>query len=130
MDLTSQPTKSGPGELKVALAYVQILKSRKKQSVLVDEGGDVKMEEPREVAVSLNDRSFTIDLPIEDEKLIASVFLGLARYVNTVSAIKVKQSYVTFSGTQEVSSKLISKPQEIAEWGKETKGLISGLRKR
>ena len=130
MDPTSQPAKSGPGELKVALAYVQILKSRKKQSVLVDEGGDVKMEEPREVAVSLNDRSFTMDLPIEDEKLIASVFLGLARYVNTVSAIKVKQSYVTFSGTQEVSSKLISKPQEIAEWGKETKGLISGLRKR
>lgn len=129
MDPTSQPAKSGPGELKVALAYVQILKSRKKQSVL-DEGGDVKMEEPIEVAVSMNDRSFTIDLPIDDEKLIASVFLGLARYVNTVSAIKVKQSYVTFSGTQEVSSKLISKPQEIAEWGKETKGLISGLRKR
>jgi hypothetical protein len=29
-----------------------------------------------------------------------------------------------------MNSKLISKPQEIAEWGKETKGLISGLRKR
>jgi hypothetical protein len=96
----------------------------------VDEGGDVEMEEPRELAVTMNDRFFTIDLPIEDEKLIASVFLGLARYVNTVSPIKVKQSYVTFSGTQEVISKLISKPQEIAEWGKETKGLISGLRKR
>jgi hypothetical protein len=78
----------------------------------------------------MNDRFFTIDLPIEDEKLIASVLLGLAKYVNTVSPIKVKQSYVTFSGTQEVVSKLISKPQEIAEWGKEIKVLISGLRKR
>jgi hypothetical protein len=66
----------------------------------VDEGGDVEMGEPREVAVSLNDQFFTIDLPIDDEKLIVSVFLGLARYVNTVSAIKIKQSYVTFSGTQ------------------------------
>lgn len=88
------------------------------------------MEEPREVAVTLNDRFFTIDLPIEDEKLIASVFLGLARYVNDVSPLKIRQSYVTFSGTQEVVAKLISKPRHIAEWGKETKGLISGLRKR
>lgn len=88
------------------------------------------MEEPREVAVTMNDRFFTIDLPIEDEKLIASVLLGLAKYVNKVSPIKVKQSYVTFSGTQEVVSALISRPQQIAEWGKETKVLIAGLRKR
>ena len=88
------------------------------------------MEEPREVAVTMNDRFFTIDLPIEDEKLIASVFLGLAKYVNKVSPIKVRQSYVTFSGTQEVVSTLISRPQQIAEWGKETKVLIAGLRKR
>ena len=88
------------------------------------------MEEPREVSVTMNDRFFTIDLPIEDEKLIASVFLGLATYVNKVSPIKVKQSYVTFSGTQEVVSTLISRPQQIAEWGRETKVLIAGLRKR
>ena len=88
------------------------------------------MEEPREVTITMNDRFFTIDLPIEDEKLIACVFLGLARDINEVSPIKVKQSYVTFSGTQEVIAKLISKPQQIAEWGKETKGLISALRKR
>ena len=88
------------------------------------------MEEPREVAVTMNDRFFTIDLPIEDEKLIASVFLGLAKYVNKVSPIKVKQSYVTFSGTQEVVSTLISRPPQIAEWAKETKVLIAGLRKR
>lgn len=88
------------------------------------------MEEPREVTVTMNDRFFTIDLPIEDEKLIASVLLGLAKYVNKVSPIKVKQSYVTFSGTQEVVSTLISRPQQIADWGKETKGLIAGLRKR
>ena len=84
----------------------------------------------REINVTISDGFLTIGVPIEDEKLIASVFLGLAKYVNKVSPIKVKQSYVTFSGTQEVISKLISKPQEIAEWGKETKGLITGLRKR
>jgi hypothetical protein len=110
--------------------FVQTLKSSAKKFAHAGQGGDLDMEEPREVVVTMDDRFFTIDLPIEDEKLIASVLLGLARYVNKVSPIKIKQSYVTFSGTQEVIAKLISKPQHIAEWGKETKGLISGLRKR
>jgi hypothetical protein len=69
------------------------------------------MEEPREVTTSINERFFTIDLPIEDEHLIASVLLGLGQYVKRGFPIKVKQSY-------------------IADWGKETKGLISALLKR
>ncbi len=28
------------------------------------------MEEPREVTITMNDRFFTTDLPVEDEKLI------------------------------------------------------------
>ncbi len=88
------------------------------------------MEEPREVAVSLTDRFLTLDLPTEDEKLIASVLIGLGQYVNKGFSIKVKLSYLTFSGTQEVSTKVISHNEQIAEWGKEIKGLISALRKR
>ena len=88
------------------------------------------MDELKVVTVSMNDRFFTIDLPIEDEKLIESVFLGLAQYVKEGSAIKVRQSYVTFSGSEEIVTKVISKTQQMAEWVKETKGLISGIRKR
>jgi len=91
---------------------------------------EAEMEEPREITVSINDRFFTIDLPIEDEKLIASVFLGLGQYVKKGFPIKVRQSYVTFSGTETTITKVISKPQQIAEWGKETKGIISAIRKR
>jgi hypothetical protein len=88
------------------------------------------MEEPRDISVSINERFFTIDLPIQDERLIASVFLGLGQYVKRGLPIRVKQSYITFSGSQEVSTMLVSSTQQIAKWGKVTKDLISALLKR
>ena len=87
------------------------------------------MEEPRDISVSINERFFTIDLPIQDERLIASVLLGLGQYVKRGLPIRVKQSYITFSGSQEVSTMLISSAKQIAEWGKVTKELISALLK-
>jgi hypothetical protein len=88
------------------------------------------MDELRAVTVSMNDRFFTIDLPIEDERLIASVFLGLGQYVKKGFPIKVRQSYLTFSGSEEIVTKIISKTQQMAEWAEETRGLISAIRKR
>ena len=88
------------------------------------------MEAPREVTVSITDRFFTIDLPIEDEKLIASVFLGLTQYVKKGFPIKITQSCETFSGSQQITSRIITKTQHLAEWGKETKALISTVRKQ
>ena len=88
------------------------------------------MEEPRDISVSINERFFTIDLPIQDETLIASILLGLGQYVKRGLPIRVKQSYITFSGSQEVSTMLISSTQQIAKWGKLTKGLITALLKR
>jgi len=88
------------------------------------------MEEPRDISVSINERFFTLDLPIQDERLIASVLLGLGQYVKTGLPIRVKQSYITFSGSQEVNTMLISSTQQIAKWGKVMKGLISALLKR
>ena len=88
------------------------------------------MEEPRDISVSINERFFTIDLPIQDERLIASVLLGLGQYVKRGLPIRVKQSYITFSGSQEVSTMLISSTQQIAKWGKVTKDVISALLKR
>ena len=88
------------------------------------------MEEPRDISVSINERFFTMDLPIQDERLIASVLLGLGQYVKRGLPIRVKQSYITFSGSQEVSTMLISSTQQIAKWGKVTKGLITALLKR
>ncbi len=91
--------------------------------------GEAKMQEPREVAVSISDRFFTINLPIEDEKLIESVFLGFGQYVEKGFPMKVKQSYVTFFSSVEITTKLVLKTRHVAEWGKETKGFISVMRK-
>ncbi len=88
------------------------------------------MDRLREVAVSSDNSYFTINVPIEDEKLIASVFLGLAQYVKKGFPIKVRQSYLTFSGSQELVTKVISRTQQVAEWGNETKQIISALQKR
>jgi hypothetical protein len=88
------------------------------------------MEEPRDISVSINERFFTIDLPIQDETLIASILLGLGQYVKRGLPIRVKQSYITFSGSQELSTMLISSTQQIAKWGKVTKGLITALLNR
>jgi len=87
------------------------------------------MDELKEVIVTISERSFNLDLPIDDEKILACVFFGLKQYVKYVSSIKVKQAYKTFSGTQEIVTKVISKTEQVAEWGKETKSIISALRK-
>ena len=87
------------------------------------------MQEPKEVTVSMTQKFFTIDLPIDDEKLIASVFLGLTHYVKKGFPIKITQSYESFSGSQQITTRIIKRTQQVAEWGKETKALISTLRK-
>jgi hypothetical protein len=92
--------------------------------------GEAKMQEPKEVEVSISDKFFTINLPIQDEKLIASVFLGLGQYVEKGFPMKVKQSYVTFSSSVEITTKLILKTRHVAEWEKDTKAFISAMRKR
>ena len=51
------------------------------------------MNKPTDITVTITDRFFTLDLPIDDQKLIASVFLGLAQYVKKGSTIKVKGEY-------------------------------------
>ena len=62
--------------------------------------------------------------------MATSVLLGLGEYVKRGLPIRIKQSYITFSGSQEVSTMLISSMQQIAKWGKVTKDLISALLKR
>jgi hypothetical protein len=88
------------------------------------------MKPPRELSVTLSRRSINVDLPIDDEELVDCVFLGLAAYVKKGFPIKAKQAYTTFSGTQEVLSKVFSTPQQVVSWRKELKALTSALLKR
>lgn len=88
------------------------------------------MKEPRDVGVAIHDRFFTLDVGIEDEDLIMCIMAGLALYVRKGNSIKVRQSYATFSGSQEVLTKFISKTEQVGQWSKETKQLLSALKKK
>jgi hypothetical protein len=88
------------------------------------------MQKTVELNISISDRYISIDLPTEDEEILASVFLGLAQYVKKGFHIKVRQTYATFSGTEQVVTRVITKTQQVGEWGKEIKGLISALQKK
>jgi hypothetical protein len=85
---------------------------------------------PTELGVSITDRYFSLDLPGEDEALIASVLLGLGAYVKKGLSIKVRQAYKTFSGSQEIATKVISRPEQIVDWRKELRQILSALRRR
>ena len=88
------------------------------------------MKEPKDVGIAIHDRFFTLDVGIEDEELVMSVLAGLALYVRKGNSIKIRQSYVTFSGSQEIMTKFISKPEQVGEWSRETKQILSVLRKK
>jgi len=88
------------------------------------------MGDPKEVSVSINDRFLTMDLRIEDEDLINSLFAGIALYVRKGMPVKVRQSYVTFSGSQEILTKFMTRTEQVAQWSQETKQIISALKKR
>jgi hypothetical protein len=65
-----------------------------------------------------------------DEELIMSLLAGLAVYVRKGDPLTVRQSYVTFSGSQEIMTKFISKTERVGEWSKETKQILSALKKK
>jgi len=85
---------------------------------------------PKELTVTLSRRSINLDLPIDDDVLLECVFLGLAAYVKKGFPIKMRHAYTTFSGTQEVLSKVFSTPEQVVEWRKELKSLTAALLKR
>ena len=88
------------------------------------------MKEAKEITVSINNRVFTIDLPVEDEELIKTIFDALTEYVKKGFSIKVKEAYVTsLSDSLKIISRIISTSREMDEWRAETKQLISIIRK-
>lgn len=88
------------------------------------------MKEAKEVTVSINNRVFTIDIAVEDEELIETIFSALKEYVKKGFSIKVKEEYVTsLSDSLKIISKIIASSSQIDEWRAETKQLISIIRK-
>ena len=88
------------------------------------------MKQVKNVNISINNRVFTIDLAIEDEELIETIFNALTEYVKKGSSIKIKEAYVTsLSDSLKIISKIISNRAQMDEWRAEIKQLISIVRK-
>jgi len=88
------------------------------------------MKGVKDVNISINNRVITIDLAIEDEELIETIFNALAEYVKKGFSIKVREAYVTsLSDYLKIISKIISNRAQMDEWRAETKQLISIVRK-
>jgi hypothetical protein len=88
------------------------------------------MKEAREVMVSVNTRAFTLDIPVEDDLLIETIFRALKDYVNQGFSLNVKESYVTsLSDSLQIITKIISRASQLDEWRAETRQLLSIIRK-
>jgi hypothetical protein len=88
------------------------------------------MREAKELNVSLNTRSFTIDIAIEEEGLIETIFKALREYVERGFALKVRESYITsLSDSLKIITRIISAGSQMDEWRGDTKQLLSIIRK-
>ena len=88
------------------------------------------MREAKELMVSINTRAYTIDIAIEDDELIDTIFSALKEYVNRGFSLRVKESYVTsLSDSLKIITKIISRGAQMDEWRVETKQLLSIIRK-
>ncbi len=88
------------------------------------------MKEVKELTVSMNTRDFTIDIPIEDDELIETIFGALKQYVNRGFSLRVKETYVTsLSDSLKIITKIISGSAQMDEWRIESKQLRSIIKK-
>jgi hypothetical protein len=88
------------------------------------------MKDIKDVNISINNRVFTLDLAIEDEELIETIFRAFGEYVKKGFSIKVREAYVTsMSDSLKIISKIVSNRAQMDEWRVETKQLLSIVRK-
>jgi len=88
------------------------------------------MKDIKDVHISINSRVFTLDLAIEDEELIETIFHAFGEYVKKGFSIKVREAYVTsMSDSLKIISKIVSTRAQMDEWRAETKQLLSIVRK-
>jgi hypothetical protein len=88
------------------------------------------MREVKELTVAINTRAYTIDIAIEDDELIETIFSALEQYVNRGFSLRVRESYVTsLSDSLKIITKIISRGAQMDEWRTETKQLLSIIRK-
>lgn len=91
-----------------------------------------KMEKTTEITITVSDRLFTLESPVQDDEFIEAIAVALKRYLKKKGyRIKIRQAYVnSLEDSTQVVSKVISKSKEIDEWRNETGQFITMISKQ
>jgi cell division protein ZapA (FtsZ GTPase activity inhibitor) len=89
------------------------------------------MEKTTEITITVSDRLFTVELPVQDDESIEAIADALKRYLKKKgSKIKIRQAYVnSLEDSTQVVSKVISNSKEIDRWRNETGQFITRINK-
>lgn len=90
------------------------------------------MEKTTEITITVSDRLFTLESPVQDDEFIEAIAVALKRYLKKKGyRIKIRQAYVnSLEDSTQVVSKVISKSKEIDEWRNETGQFITMISKQ
>lgn len=90
-----------------------------------------RIDKTTEITITISDRLFTVELPVQDEEFIEAIADVLKWYLKKKgSKIKIRQAYVnSLQDSTQVVSKLISKSREIDQWRNETGQFITTISK-
>jgi hypothetical protein len=88
-----------------------------------------KMEKTTEITITVSDRLFTVELPVQDDEFIEAIGDALKRYLKKKGyKIKIRQAYVnSLEDSTQVVSKVISKSKEVDQWRNETGQFITTI---
>ena len=88
------------------------------------------MKEPKNVVLTIDGKSLTIELELKDEELIDLIVNALGLFVKKGSPIKIFQAYgrSLSSSSTTIVTKIMSKVEQVIEWRDELKRLISSQR--
>jgi hypothetical protein len=89
------------------------------------------MKEVKNVVVRVDGRSFTIEVDIEEENLIAALISAFGLLIKRGFPVRVVQaSSQPLSKSQSILSKVLHTVKELAEWAEDLKRLLRIQRSR
>lgn len=90
-----------------------------------------RIEKTTEITITVSDRLFTVELPVQDKEFIEAIADVLKWYLKKKGTkINIRQAYVnSLEDSTQVVSKLISKSKEIDQWRNETGQFITTINK-
>ena len=92
--------------------------------------GDPEMKDPKEISLSISGRILTIEVALQDEDLIETLFGALSEYVKEGTQLKIMQTYSSpLTESTKIMTKLISKGSQMMEWRDEMRQLMCLMKK-